>query len=367
MHLQNEVELGKVNSMNDQKNITYLFFVAVFAVVTYLVWMMAKIMIGPIIFGMIIAGVSWPLNDWVISKFKLSRTLSALTTSFLIFLFVVVPLALVVVQFSKEALNLYGIIIEGLGQKDVNDFLFRDGFGAIVIKKITSITGSPINMETIQGNLTDWAKMISGSVLKGVNSMVGNFLAFTFDLIIMMIVTFAFLTEGPHLKKYIFELSPLPEQQEQMILNKFNQMNYVTLISNGIGGVIQGILAGFALWLSGIESVILWSVMMIILAFIPLVGISIITIPATVYLLLTGKVITGIIFFVFTTIVSLGVENWFKPKFIGNRIQINSTFILLAIIGGMGVFGMAGIFYGPIIGILFLTFVEIYHDYYKAT
>ena len=181
----------------------------------------------------------------------------------------------------------------------------------------------------------------------------------------MMIVIYGLLIKGDVLKKYVFELSPLPEEQEQTILTKFNQMNYVTLVCNGIGGVIQGVLGGIALYFAGIGSVILWTVLMIILAFIPLVGISIVTLPASLYLMLTGSVSSGVILLLFTTAVGLVVENWFKPKFIGERIQIDSTFVLLAIIGGMAVFGMAGIFYGPIIGILFLTHVELYHEHYK--
>lgn len=142
-------------------------------------------------------------------------------------------------------------------------------------------------------------------------------------------------------------------------------MNYVTLVCNGVGGIIQGVFVGIVFWFVGIDSVVLWTVLMILLAFIPLVGISIVTVLASIYLMLMGSVTSGIILFVFTLILALLVENWFKPKFIGDRIQINSTFVLLLIIGGMGVFGMGGIFYGPIICILFLTNVELYHSNYS--
>jgi predicted PurR-regulated permease PerM len=62
--------------------------------------------------------------------------------------------------------------------------------------------------------------------------------------------------------------------------------------------------------------------------------------------------------------VALIIENWFKPWFIGQRIKINSLFVLFCIIGGISYFGIPGIFYGPIIGIVFLTLVDLYHAHY---
>ncbi|MCR9206400.1 MAG: AI-2E family transporter, partial [Halobacteriovoraceae bacterium] len=151
---------------------------------------------------------------------------------------------------------------------------------------------------------------------------------------------------------------------EQMILEKFSQMNDVTLVCNGIGGVIQGLLAGAGMWLAGFESIFLWSVIMVILAFIPLLGISIITIPASIYLYFKGEPLAALLFFLYTGVIALLVENLFKPKFMGQKIKVNSLLILFYIIAGMGTFGMAGIFYGPIICIIFLTMVEIFQVYY---
>lgn len=347
-------------------NITYIFFGLVFILISYLVWLMAKQMIGPIIFGCVLAGVFNPLKNLITKKWNTSTNMAAVITSAIIVLLVLVPLVFLSIALSKEALTLYQSIMNGLKHAEVNDFLFGEGPVAQLLKSFSAITGVDIEIEAIKAAIFNGLKGISGTVISSINAIVGNIITFTFDLAIMMIVVFGIFVEGAKLKHYVFELSPLPEDQEQKILEKFNQMNYVTLVCNGVGGIIQGVLAGIALWIAGIDSIVLWTVLMIFLAFVPLVGISIVTIPASIYLIITGNTFSGVALFVFTTLVGLVVENWFKPRFIGDRIQINSTFVLLSIIGGMGVFGMGGIFYGPIIGILFLTIVEIYHDQYNV-
>ena len=104
---------------------------------------------------------------------------------------------------------------------------------------------------------------------------------------------------------------------------------------------------------------------MVILAFIPLVGISVVTIPASIYLWIKGRVVASIVLFIFCTAVALWTENIFKPKFIGSKVQVDSLVMLFFIMGGMSLFGMAGIFYGSIVCILLLTMIELYHEKYK--
>jgi len=351
--------------MNTQSKRTPLFFGLVFLFVLYLLWLMARPMLAPLIFGSILAGVFFPLNNLIKEKWKIGRRRAATITSLFIVLVVLLPLTYLAFGISKEAVGLYQSIVSGLGQTEVNDFLFGEGLAATTIKKLSASFDIQLDLELLKGKVLATVKGASGSLLASINNLIGDLFNFVFDLIIMMVVIFGLLVEGDKLKVYIFELSPLPSDQEEIILQKFNQMNYVSLVCNGIGGLIQGLLGGIALWIGGISSVLLWTVVMIFLAFIPLVGISLVTIPAGIYLALTGNVAGGIALIIYSIVVGLVVENWFKPRFIGERIEINSMFILLCIIGGMAAFGMGGIFYGPIIGILFLTFVEMYHDSYK--
>ena len=70
----------------------------------------------------------------------------------------------------------------------------------------------------------------------------------------MLLVIFGLFSEGKTLKSFVFRLSPLPDSWEQLIVDKFNQMNYVTLVCNGIGGVLQGGLAIIGFALAGIGS-----------------------------------------------------------------------------------------------------------------
>jgi predicted PurR-regulated permease PerM len=59
-------------------------------------------------------------------------------------------------------------------------------------------------------------------------------------------------------------------------------------------------------------------------------------------------------------------DNWIKPIFIGGRAKLPTSLLLIALLGGLQVYGFLGVFLGPVILALLLTFVAIYRDLYVA-
>lgn len=323
---------------------------------------MAKPIIHAIIFGAIIGGCFYPLFNKVMMVTKWKREVVAGLVSSLVVFLLFIPIIYLAFSLSRESFNLYQTLKSMVLANDQS--IFESNFIGSFVVKIANIFQVDITLDLIKSKAIEFLQQFSTYVLNTVNSWISNILSFLFDFCIMVVIIYVLFAEGPDFKEYMLKLSPLPDDQEEVIIKKFNQMNYVTLVCNGVGGVIQGGIAGLAFWIAGVPSVLLWSVTMVLLAFIPLVGISIVYIPVSIYLAIKGKVLAAVLLFIFCTIVAFVVENWFKPKFIGNRIKVNSFFVLFCIIGGMGSFGMAGIFYGPIIGIIFLTTAELYHANY---
>jgi predicted PurR-regulated permease PerM len=151
-----------------------------------------------------------------------------------------------------------------------------------------------------------------------------------------------------------------------MLIDKFKGMAGAILIGNGFGGFIQGVLGGVVFWIFGLPSAFLWGVIMGLLAFLPIIGIGVVFIPTAVYLILKGKLAAGIFFVVFYLILSMGVEYVFKPKLVGQRVKMHPLLVFFAIIGGLKLFGIIGIIYGPLVVTGFLTLAEIYRSSYQT-
>ena len=102
------------------------------------------------------------------------------------------------------------------------------------------------------------------------------------------------------------------------------------------------------------------------LAFLPIVGIGAVFVPAAFFLFLKGRIAGGISFIVIYVILSIGTEYMFKPVLVGKRVEMHSLLVFLSIIGGLQMFGILGIIYGPLIVTFFLTLADIYNTSYRV-
>jgi len=344
-------------------------FVIGYGVVFYLLGLMMWPYLNTLVFAAMLSGSFYPMRTWFRDHWGIRPYAAASLTLLVIIVTLFLPSIYLVIGLSEEAVSVFNYLKETLTENFLEDILFGEGlFGNSFIPNFLEELFLAFNLEynvaTIQSLILDSAKFTSTYIINMANQLLGDILMFLFHLIILLVVIFAILLEGDHFKKFLMLLSPLPKEEEELMLEKFNQMNYATLVGNGLGGIIQGCMAGLGFWLVGFDSILLWTTTMVILAFIPMVGMSFVYVPAGIILLVQGRIVEGVILLIFCTMAALAVEQWFKPKFVGNRVQINSVLVFLSIVGGMSVFGFLGIFYGPLIISIFLTFVEIYLQRY---
>jgi predicted PurR-regulated permease PerM len=101
------------------------------------------------------------------------------------------------------------------------------------------------------------------------------------------------------------------------------------------------------------------------MAFLPIIGASVIFVPATIILLLQGYGGMAIAYLVYNMVYSSFIEYLAKPRLIGQGMHMNSLLVFIGIIGGIKLFGILGIIYGPLIITIFITLAEIYRLEYK--
>lgn len=99
---------------------------------------------------------------------------------------------------------------------------------------------------------------------------------------------------------------------------------------------------------------------MAILAFLPILGIGLVLLPTAILLAVNGSIGQAVITLIFYITVSFSVEYIVKPKLVGDHVKMHTLLVFLSIIGGMSVFGVLGIIYGPLIVTAFLTLSDLY-------
>jgi predicted PurR-regulated permease PerM len=210
-----------------------------------------------------------------------------------------------------------------------------------------------------------YMQRLSEFALSRATTVLNNLLAALLHLCVILVLVFYMLVEGNRLKAFLFDLSPLPDDQDQLIVTKFTIVVRSVLLGNGIGSMVQGIVGGTAMALVGLPSPVLWGTVMAIAAFVPLFGISVVVVPAGLYLLLQGRTAEAIAFVTGCLAIALVLENVLKTKLMGVGVHVHEVMIFLSILGGLAAFGVLGLLYGPLIVAIFLTLTDLYMTHYR--
>jgi predicted PurR-regulated permease PerM len=184
-----------------------------------------------------------------------------------------------------------------------------------------------------------------------------NFLFMTFVFLYTM---YFFQMDGAKLIRKILYYLPLNSDDESLMLDKFTSVTRATIKGTMLIGILQGGLAGGAFAVAGIDNAVFWGTVMAVLSVIPSVGSALVWIPASIVLLVEGNVASGVGLLLFCGVVVGSLDNVLRPILVGKDTKMHELMIFFGTLGGIMMFGIAGIFIGPLIASLFVTIWELY-------
>jgi predicted PurR-regulated permease PerM len=347
---------------NSHRNMILWFFLICFLIsIFFLGWLLWPF-VSTIILAAVVTGVFSPIYSYF--RRKMRASLASLLTCVLIFFIIFVPIVFFVGILSKEAYDVY-LMAKGAVLSDNIRHLIEGSRALEKANLILSNFDIKFTGEELNKAISEAGRVIGLFLYEQARAITSNILKFLVNSFFMLLIIYYLLIDKKRLHSFILNISPLPDDQDDKLFQKFKDMAGAILIGNGLGGLIQGILGGIVFAIFGLKSPFFWGVIMGLMAFLPIVGIGVVFIPAAIYLFLVGRIASGIFFVVFYIVLSGGIEYIFKPKLVGQRVQMHTLLVFLSIIGGLKLFGILGIIYGPLIITAFLTLTDIYKSSYQ--
>ena len=241
------------------------------------------------------------------------------------------------------------------------------GDGA-VMQSITGIAervGLHLSPGWAEQAMMDSGKALTQWLAARANQFLSGFFSTILHLIITLFATFYLFIHGEKFRVFLFRLSPLKDDEDQLFINKLGEVGRAILIGNGTSSLLQGVVASIIWLMVGLPSPVLWGLLMAVAAFLPLVGLAAVVVPATIFLWVGGRPTAGLVFFVLAMGQSFFFEYWLKPRLMGKSMSMNSLLVFLSLLGGILGFGAPGLLYGPLIMTLFLALVQLYQTRYQ--
>jgi predicted PurR-regulated permease PerM len=318
-----------------------------------------------LLLALVAAGLIYPHYRRLVRRVYWHRKLAALIVCLLLLVTVLVPLSIIATDVSGEALSFYEMTTTELTERGVLERLQKNEDRIALINSFLEPAGVILTPEDVSDWLTTAGLQLGAFIYKQGVSVATGLAQFVFGFIFWLVVLYYLLVDGEVARKWFGDTLPMPINEQRLLSQRFMDMASSLVVGNGLAGLIQGIAGGVVFAAAGLPGPVLWGAVMGILAFIPVIGISIVFIPAFLILLIAGETVKAFAVFVPLVLISTVVEYWLKPMLVGRRGQMHTLLVFLSLIGGLAAYGAVGILVGPLMMTAFLTLVSIYREQYR--
>jgi predicted PurR-regulated permease PerM len=339
------------------------FFFGIFALLALMVLYLLSPFMSVILVSLVTAVMVKPLYDyylgrkWVKNRARFAVTLTLIT----FFLIIIIPIFIIGFLLFSQSSELLDTI-------STSDFEFSLANLATeleeFLQQLPALSDIEISSEKIAQTLIDIGSTVLGWLADLAISLGTSLPSLFIGAIIFLVVVASLLLSSDDLYDRSKELSPLDIKITQIYFHKGREMIVSVIKGVFLLAVIQGAIMGVFYWLAGVPFTIFFTLLSMVFAILPVVGISFIVLPMALIFLLSGNVTSAVLvligFYIFVNPTDLTL----RPRLISKEAYLNFTLMLLALFGGLALGGLLGMIYGPVIMILFITTIEIYAEYF---
>jgi len=335
------------------KKTIQLSFFGLFTVgLCILLFFIFKPYLGVIFLSVVFAITFYPLYNRLVLKFNGRDHLASLATTLVILVFIIVPIIILSALLLKEAVNLYNTISFGgssgslIAQAD------------LLLKKVSTIL--PSGVVDSQINLGLYARSVLNWIISHFDSIFVAVFGSILNFVLMLISLYYLFIYGDKIAKGLTVWSPLPDEYDNEFIQTLKSSMDVVLKGKIFISIVQGIFIGIGFALFGLGSPVLWGFVGGMASLVPLLGTSVVTVPAIAYLFLSGHIGAGIGLLIWGAIAVGLIDNVISVIFLRGKIKVHPLIILFSILGGVEIFGAIGFLVGPVVVSSFMALMKIY-------
>ena len=315
----------------------------------------------PIVLALIIGVIISPLHQWLLKKLRNRQNLAATLSCTILTIAILLPALAVIAAIVKQGIE-YSLIVRGWVEQGGIETALANPWVSEVKSKFQHILPEDFFE---QGRLKEQAMAIAsnaGKELVGVSTgVLGSLTHFLVQLTLMLFALFFVLRDYDHMVAFFRHALPLSRSQEDELLDEIEAVSKSALLGTVLTAMTQGAIGGFAMWLAGFPG-LFWGTMMAFASLIPVVGTALIWLPAAIFLFLSGESGWAIFLIGWGVVVVGSIDNFVRPMFMQGAGSLNTVVIFFSLLGGLHMFGLMGLLYGPLIVALTLVLFRLYES-----
>ncbi|UCE82418.1 MAG: AI-2E family transporter [Deltaproteobacteria bacterium] len=352
------------NSVDEKTRARKLFLLALLFLFLYLTYRLFRPYVGTVVFAIVLTSVCYRFHRRILQWCKDKKNLAAFLTTILLVVIVVVPLVGFCAVLVNQGAESFGQVNSWLKEGNIERMLSWEWIQPLrnmVNGQLARLGFEELNVRKI---ILDGSAALGQLILSWGKDFLGNVTGLVVRCLLLILLVFYFVRDGQAILGGIKHLSPLSEEQEEKLIQRVRDLSRSVVMANGATAAAQGFAGGIGLWIAGIPP-LFWGTMMAFTSLIPAVGTAIVWVPAVVYLLLINSWGKALFLAIWSMVVVGSIDNFLRPYLMKGEGGISSFYLFFAILGGIHLFGIAGILYGPLILGVTAILLYLYELEYK--
>ncbi len=347
-----------------------LFTVVFFGLLLFLLYQIALIFepfLFPVLWAALLAHASFPLYDRLKTWFGGRDTIAAAALTTVALGVVVVPLVVTGVMLVREAADAEQAVRAWLaagGLERLPDQVASIPFIGEHLRGLTN--GEGTRTVSMEESVLAGAKFLSKFFVDQMGGMLKNTFLLVTDFFVMLLVLFFLYKDGREWIGGLYNLVPMEDSHKRRIVARLDQTIRAVVKGMLVTAVVQGLLAGLAYVGLGVPFPIVLTALTIILAPIPFGGTALVWGPIALYLSWVAPFWKAMVMLGWGVGVVSMVDQFLRPWLIGQDVQIPVLFLVFSVLGGLALYGLIGLFVGPVLVSLLITALHIYREEYQA-
>jgi predicted PurR-regulated permease PerM len=296
----------------------------------------------------------YPLHKKIMAKVKNYNVAAAISTS-LVVIIIALPTFIIGQILFTELINAYHHINlqEIINNRPVLSQHVPAGVATLIQNIVVNVNTFLSHLsENVAGNLSDLVTNVGTAVI---------------SIIFFVISIFFMLRDHEAIKEFVVDVAPISERHGEVIFTRLEAAVTGVVKGSFLVSLLQALISTVGFFIFQLPQPILWGVFTLLAAFVPTFGTSLAFIPAALWFIVTGHVVSGIGLLLWWLFITVGLmDNVVSPKIVGSRAKIHPFLTLLSIVGGVKLFGVFGFLFGPILMSVFITLADIYRSDVKG-
>ncbi len=329
----------------DKQSAATIFLLLLTAGTVWFGYQIASPYLKPVLTAMVLAVVFYPAHVRL-RRLVRNASLAALISTLLVLLLLVVPSTFLVLEIKRELTAVYQAITTMRMQN--GDWLLQlmqmSNNATQWLSQYVDLSGFDL-----PALLREKVQQASGYLLSLSANLIGNLTWFLVSLFIAFMTLFFLLRDGRALMRRLIVLIPLQPAQRRNLIGSIRRTVTASMYGVVAVALVQGVLMGLAFWFLRLPSPVLCGVLTAIISLIPLIGSSVIWLPASIILMMNGSWMKGLILLGWGAGVVGVADNFIRPWLISRARDFHPLLVFFALLGGVQAFGLIGLFAGPVV------------------